>query len=250
MAAEEEAEELLEAAGGDVVRLGALVRRRCTGEPLAWLTGSVRFCGETILVHPGTYVPRWQSEALALGAAARLPERGSAVDLCTGTGAIAVVLHRRRPRARIVGTEIDPAAAACARANGIEVYEGDLSAGLPGSLAGAVDVVTAVAPYVPTGRLHLLPRDVLEHEPRRALDGGDEGTDLLARAAREAATLLRPGGSLLLELGSGQAELLNPALEEAGYRDVQLLYDEDGDLRALACRRSRNRDGARRLFAP
>ena len=236
MAAEEEAGELLEVTVGDVALLESLVRRRCAGEPLAWLTGSVRFCGETILVHPGTYVPRWQSEALALSAAARLPELGSAVDLCTGAGAIAVALRRRRPRAQIVGTEIDPVAAACARANGVEVYEGDLTANLPCSFAGTVDVVTAVVPYVPTGRLHLLPRDVLEWEPRRALDGGQNGTDLLARAAREAATLLRAKGSLLLELGAGQAEVLQPILEETGYRDIQLIHDEDGDLRALACR--------------
>ena len=236
MAPEEEAGELLEVTGGDVALLESLVERRRAGEPLAWLTGSVRFCGETILVHPGTYVPRWQSEALALTAAARLPELGRAVDLCTGVGAIAVVLRRRRPMALIVGTEIDPLAAACARANGVEVYVGDLAANVPRSLTGAVDVVTAVVPYVPTGRLHLLPRDVLEWEPHRALDGGEHGLDVLVRAAREAATLLRAGGSLLLELGAGQAGLLLPILEGTGYRDVQLIYDEDGDLRALACR--------------
>jgi release factor glutamine methyltransferase len=236
VAAEDEADELLEAAGGDVAALGSLVRRRCAGEPLAWLTGSVRFCGETVLVHPGTYVPRWQTEPMALSAADRLPELGTAVDLCTGTGAIAVALRRRRPRARVVGTEIDPVAAACARANGVEVYEGDLTAGLPRTFARAVDVITAVVPYVPTRRLRLLPRDVLEWEPRRALDGGEDGTDLLSRAALEAATLLRPEGSLLLELGAGQAELLHPILEEAGYRDVELIHDDDGDLRALACR--------------
>jgi release factor glutamine methyltransferase len=237
IAAAEEAAELLGAARGDERRLRALVDRRTTGEPLAWLTGSVRFCGETVLVHPGVYVPRWQSEPLALEAANRLPERGLGLDLCTGAGAIAVVLNRRRPLARVVATELDPVAVACARSNGIEVFVGDMAAPLPASLTGLVDVVTAVVPYVPTADLRLLPRDVIEFEPRQALDGGKDGTALLSRAVLGAAPLLRSGGSLLLELGGDQADLLRPLLAANGYRDVELLVDEDGDLRALFCSR-------------
>lgn len=236
IAAEEEAAELVQAAGMDGARLRDLVARRCTGEPLAWLIGSVSFCGETVLVHPGVYVPRWQSEPLALEAAARLPEHGLAVDLCTGAGAIAAVLTHRRPSARVVASEIDPVAAACARSNGIEVFEGDMAANLPASLIGQVDVVTAVVPYVPTDEIRFLPRDVIAYEPRRALDGGEDGMLFLFRAALAAAPLLRPGGSLLLELGGNQADLLSPVLAESGYREVELRVDEDGDLRALFCR--------------
>lgn len=236
ISAEEEAANLVEVAGGDMARLRELVGRRGSGEPLAWLVHSVCFCGETVLVHPGVYVPRWQSEPLALEAAARLPAHGLAVDLCTGAGAIAVVLSRRRPLARVVASEIDPLAAACARANGIEVFEADMAANLPDALTGQIDVVTAVVPYVPTGELRLLPRDVIAYEPRRALDGGEDGTLFLFRAAVEAAPLLCPGGSLLLELGGDEADLLRPVLTENGYRDVELLVDEDGDLRALCCR--------------
>ncbi|HVC70605.1 MAG TPA: methyltransferase [Acidimicrobiales bacterium] len=237
VAAAEEAAELMEAAGGDPGRLRALVARRCSGEPLAWLTGSVRFGGETVLVHRGVYVPRWQSEPLAFEAAARLPEDGLAADLCTGAGAVAVVLARRRPRARVVATEIDPVAVACARSNGVEVYEGDMAAGLPDEFRGRIDVVTAVVPYVPRSELRLLPRDVTAYEPLAALDGGEDGTDLLVRAVGESAVLLRPGGSLLLELGGDEAELLQPVLESHHYTKVEFLLDEDGDLRALACQR-------------
>jgi len=236
VAAEDEAALLTGAAAGDRDRLRALVERRCTGEPLAWLIGSVRFCDQTVLVHPGVYVPRWQTEPMALEAVARLPERGCAVDLCTGAGALAVVLAHLRPGARVVATEIDPRAVACARANGVDVLEGDLAAPLPDGLDGQVDVVTAVVPYVPTGELRLLPRDVLAHEPRRALDGGDQGIDLLIRAATAAVGLLRPGGSLLLELGGDQPHLLQPTLVELGYVDVALLVDDDGDVRAVTCR--------------
>lgn len=237
VAAEEEAAELVGVADGDAALLAELVGRRCSGEPLAWLSGSVVFCGETVLVHRGVYVPRWQTEPLALEASARLPERGVAVDLCTGAGAIAVVLARRRPGARVVATDTDPLAVDCARANGVEAYEGDMTAGVPGGLTGMVDVVTAVVPYVPTGELHLLPNDVVAYEPAAALDGGPDGAVYLLRAALEAVPLLGPGGSLLLELGGDEADLLTPALADNGYRDVELLLDDDGDLRAIACRR-------------
>ncbi len=236
IAAADEATLLVDVAAGDAAELRDLVARRCRGEPLAWLVGSVRFCGQAVLVHPGVYVPRWQTEPMVLEAVARLPERGVAVDLCTGAGAIAAVLTHRRPGARVIATEIDPAAAACAGANGVEVFEGDLAAPLPVELRGQVDVVTAVVPYVPTGDLRLLPRDVLAHEPRLALDGGGDGTTLLVRAAVEATRLLRPGGSLLLELGGDQAALLEAVLEANGYGDVELVVDDEGDLRALVCR--------------
>jgi len=237
VAAEDEALELVVAARGGNRRLAALVDRRCAGEPLAWLVGSVRFCGETVVVDHGVFVPRLQTEPLAREATARLPPEGLAVDLCTGSGAIAVALGRARPRATIVATEVDPVAARCARRNGVRVLIGNMTAPLPATLAGRSDVVTAVVPYVPTSALHLLPRDVLAYEPRHALDGGPRGTDLLERAVSEAHPLLRPGGSLLLELGGDQADLLQPILARSGYHDVVLLVDADGDVRGLACRR-------------
>lgn len=234
VAAEEEAEELIAVAGARGGLLNELVERRCRGEPLAWLTGSVRFCGEPVHLRRGVYVPRWQSEPLALEAARRLPDHGVAVDLCTGSGAIARVLSRHRPRARVLATELDPVAAGCARENGVEVHEGDLDGPLPAELWAAVDVVCGVVPYVPTGALHLLARDVVAYEPTLALDGGPEGMDVLVRAVSGGSRLLRRGGSLLLELGAGQAELLAGELRRTGYSPAELLHDEEGDLRGIA----------------
>lgn len=236
VAAEAEAEELVDFAGPDPSILPELVARRCAGEPLAWITGSVWFCGEAVKVRSGVYVPRWQSEQLADAAVSRLPELGMAVDLCTGSGAIAVVLARRRPMATVLATEIDPLAAQCARDNGVKVFEGDMASPLPSSLFGRVDVVTGVVPYVPTGELRFLPRDVTRYEPLRALDGGEGGMRFLLRASSEATTLLRSGGSLLLELGGDQGTALGAGLTELGYREVEILVDEDGDPRALVCR--------------
>lgn len=170
VAAEEEAAELVRAAG-DGTALSTLLTRRLAGEPLAWVTGSARFCGVDVAVDPGVYVPRWQSQALARRAAHLLPAEGVAVDLCTGSGVIALVLRSVRPAATVVATEADPVAAACARRNGVDVRLGDLDGPLPAEMARRVDVLVAVPPYVPAGALHLLPRDVRAYEPPAALEG-------------------------------------------------------------------------------
>jgi release factor glutamine methyltransferase len=233
VAAGEEADELLACAAGDAERLAALVQRRLTGEPLAWITGGVVFCGVTIGVDPGVYVPRWQTEALALRAVEQLPPTGVAIDLCTGCGALARVLSVHRPGARVVASDLDERAVACAVANGVEAYRGDLFAPLPEALRGAADLVVGVVPYVPTGELSLLQRDTFTFESLVPYDGGEDGTTILGRVLVEAAAFLRPGGALLLELGGKQAETLDAGLRRLGYRDVTVLTDEDGDVRGI-----------------
>ena len=224
-----------EAGGGP---LEELLARRLAGEPLAWITGWVRFCGARVRVDPGVFVPRPHTESLVYRAVALLPSNGIAVDLCTGSGAIAVVLGRARPRATVIATDIDPAAVACARRNGVRALQGDLDEPLPPALRRRVDVVTAVVPYVPTEELHLLPRDVLAHEPRRALDGGPRGTVVLERAAGAAARWLRPGGSVLLELGGEQADELSTIMSDAGLTAIRVHRDEEGRDRAIEARRA------------
>lgn len=233
VAAEEEADELLTGAAGDHHRLDAMVARRLTGEPLAWITGTTQFCELAIHVHPGVYVPRWQSEPLARRAVERLPATGVAVDLCTGAGAIAATLAAGHPRARVVGTDVDERAVACAAANGVEAYRGDLFDPLPPELVGRVDVVVGVVPYVPTLALPLLQRDTLAFESARAYDGGPEGTSVLRRALEGAVHVLRPGGALLLELGGDQADLVADDLARLGYVDVIVLVDDDDDVRGI-----------------
>jgi release factor glutamine methyltransferase len=233
IAADEEADELLARAAGDDALLAAMVERRLAGEPLAWITGSAEFCGIAVRVDPGVYVPRPQSEQLALRAVERLPGDGVAVDLCTGAGAIAATLMARRPRARVVACDLDERAVACARANGVEAYAGDLFAPLPPALAGAVDVVVGVVPYVPTPDLSLLQRDTLTFESPLSYDGGYDGGDLLRRAVAGAPGFLRRGGALLLELGGDQADLLREDLARHGFVVASTLVDEDGDVRGV-----------------
>jgi release factor glutamine methyltransferase len=233
VAADEEAEELLARAAGDAELLQSLVQRRLTGEPLAWITGKVEFYGLEIRIDPGVYVPRWQSELLARRAIARLPANGTAIDLCTGAGAIAKTLRANRPGARVVASDLDDRAVACARANGVEAYQGDLFAPLPNGLQGRVDVVVGVVPYVPTSDLPLLQRDTLTFESTLSYDGGPAGTAILRRVLTDAVGFLRPGGALLLELGAGQQERLAGDLERRGYGDVVVLRDEEGDVRGI-----------------
>lgn len=234
VAAEEEAAELLSAAG-DAPALDAMVARRLTGEPLAWITGRVRFCGLDLRIEPGVYVPRWQTEQIARRAAARLPADGVAVDLCTGCGAVAAVLRAARPEARVVATDVDGRAVACALGNGVEVYEGDLFDPLPGDVRrpGAVDLVVGVVPYVPTPALDLLPRDTLMFESSVSYDGGPDGTATLRRVVAGAPSVLRSGGALVLELGGDEADALAGDLAAHGFAEVTVLHDEDGDVRGI-----------------
>jgi release factor glutamine methyltransferase len=136
----------------------------------------------------------------------------------------------------VIGTDVDPTAIACARSNGVEAFLGDLDEPIPAAVRGHVDVVTAIVPYVPTEELHLLPRDVLANEPRRAIDGGPGGTAVLPRAAEAAARCLHPGGSVLLEIGGDQATEMGEVLTGLGFDGISVHRDEDGLDRAIEAR--------------
>lgn len=233
VAAEAEADELVGTFADDA-GLETAVERRERGEPLAWITGSTTFLGRRLRVDPGVYVPRMQSEELARRAHVLLHD-GRAADLCTGAGAIAAHLVAAHA-GTVVGVDRDPRAVATARRNGVPAFVGDLGAALR---SGAFDVVTAVAPYVPTDEIRLLPTDVRAFEPRHALDGGADGLEVVRRVVEDAARILRPGAWLLLELGGDQDRALGPALDERGFGDVESWTDDEGDLRGLAARLGR-----------
>ena len=236
IAADREADLLIRAAADDPNVLDDLVARRTKGEPIAWLTGTVTFCGMELFAAPGVYVPRPQTEPLARRAATLLPPAGVAVDLCTGAGAIAAVMAAAVPTARVLATELDANAVRCAARNGVEVFEGYLDDPLPREFERRVDVLTAVVPYVPTDSLRLLPRDVRTFEPRLALDGGADGTDLLVEVVRRSKRWLRPGGWLLLELGGDQVEPIGRLLHDLGFDEQEVMTDEEGDPRGIRAR--------------
>jgi release factor glutamine methyltransferase len=146
-------------------------------------------------------------------------------------------LITHRPGARVVASDVDERAVACAAANGVEVYRGDLFAPLPRALEGRVDVIVGVVPYVPTPALALLQRDTFAFESPLAYEGGRDGTDILRRVLRDSPRFLRRGGALLLELGGEQAGLLGDDLAHLGYVDVGVLRDAETDVRGIEATR-------------
>ena len=212
--------------------LRAMVTRRVAGEPLQYVIGWAPFGRLRLAVGPGVFVPRPETEGLADRAASRLrtlPSPRPAVDLCTGSGAIACYLASEAPGTRVLATELDPGALAWARVNadryGVGLLAGDLDAPLPPELAGRVDVVCANVPYVPSEAIATLPTDVRDHEPRLSLDGGPDGLDLFRRLAERAGHWLAPGGWLYGEIGEDQAEEAAALLTAAGLAEVAVHQD-------------------------
>ena len=215
--AEDEAE-LLVAAARDPAELDDLVARRAGGDPLEHLLGWAEFAGLRVAVDPGVFVPRRRTEFLAHQAIELAGPGATVVDLCCGSGAVAVAVAAVVPDADLYAADIDPAAVRCARRNlpTGHVYAGDLYAPLPATLRGRVDVLVANAPYVPTDEIDLMPPEARLHEPRVALDGGADGLDVLRRITAGAPDWLAPGGHVLVETSRRQAPLAVEAVTAAG----------------------------------
>ena len=202
--------------------------RRSRGEPVAYILGEKEFYGLPLAVTPAVLIPRPETELLvelALG-----EPFGAALDLGTGSGAVALALKRGRPQARVVGVERSAAALAVAQRNAVRLgLDVELRHG-PwfGPLAGErFDLVVANPPYVSEGDPHLLEGDV-RFEPRSALVAGDDGLEAVREILREARAHLTPGARVLLEHGLGQDAALRRLLGEAGLEDVRSWPDLAG----------------------
>jgi release factor glutamine methyltransferase len=196
----------------ELAAMRALVVRRRRREPVAYLLGQREFYRRAFLVNRAVLVPRPDTETLIERALQLLPaDRSTQVlDLCTGSGAIAVTLAAERPLAHVVATDVSPEALAVAQTNAekhevaarVELRLGDLFQALePGA---RYDLIVANPPYVESGELEQLAPE-LRHEPVLALIAGEDGLSVLRRLAREVAEWLTPAGALLFEVGAGQA---------------------------------------------
>ncbi|MER5453255.1 peptide chain release factor N(5)-glutamine methyltransferase [Micromonospora sp. NPDC002389] len=195
-------------------RFEALVTRRSRREPLQHLTGSTGFRHLELAVGPGVFVPRPETELLAGWGVERAAERAAdgetpvVVDLCSGSGAIALSVAQEVPAARVVAVERAPAAVTWLRRNAatreaagdrpIEVVTADVTApDLLAGLVGRVDVLLCNPPYVPLAVA--VPPEVAGHDPAEAVFGGDDGLTVIRPVVRRAADLLRPGGAVGVE---------------------------------------------------
>ncbi len=224
--AEDEARLLSEAAANPA-ELEAMVERRAAGEPIEYVLAWAEFCGLRIGVEPGVFVPRVRTEFLVAQAVTLTPPGGVAVDMCCGSGAMGAALAAAVRLAELVCVDLDPVAVRCAARNlaahlgqhplgESRVYLGDLYGPLPCSLRGRVDIIIANVPYVPSEQVALLPAEARLHEAPIALDGGEDGLDVLRRVAAGAATWLAPGGHLLIETSERQAAPAMAAFAQYG----------------------------------
>lgn len=220
-----------------VLALDALIIRRSTGEPVAYLTGEREFYGRTFVVSPAVLIPRPETELLveralaAIDARARAQANVTVVDIGTGSGCIAVTLAAERPSVRIVATDTSGEALAAAAANaarlGVDGRIRFVHAALTGGTEAA-DVIVSNPPYVPARDRDSLIRDVRDFEPHTALFGGDDGLEVIGALVPEATSVLAHGGTLLLEIGADQASAVGDLLSAAGLTAVRTWPDLAG----------------------
>lgn len=219
-----------------------LFKRRRAGEPVAYLLGEREFYGIGLRVDARVLIPRPDTERLVEVALERTRQRsmsGSALDLCTGSGCVAIAFARARPTWRVTASDISPQALEVARGNAhrtgairnLRLLQGPLFAPLAGQ---RFDLVTANPPYIPSGELASLPEDVRSFEPHLALDGGQDGLDLVREIAATAQNHLNPDGLLALEIGADQGAAARAVLEQSGFRAVELARDLGGRDRVVS----------------
>jgi release factor glutamine methyltransferase len=250
-------EDTLESAA--INRYFALVARRAAGEPTQYLTGKQEFWGLEFDVTPAVLIPRPETEHVVEVALERLGARGIKINLTTGlpspplriadvgtgSGCIAVALAHELPHAEVLATDISAPALEVARRNASRHGVGDRVLFLQTDLLESVnevnsfDLVASNPPYVARNESHQLPREVREHEPASALFSGPTGAEIYPRLVKQAASLLRQKGILVLELGYNSLEHVRPLLYgQAAWVNVSVTNDLAGIPRVIAAERS------------
>lgn len=199
----------LKAVSGENGSIDELIARRLGGEPLQYIEGTAQFGSLQLAVDPRVLIPRPETEGLfdIASRMVRLPK--VIVDLCTGSGALALALKHRFPAASVFATDISPEAIEVATDNmhrtGLQVFlaEGNLYDPLPAQLSGEVDLLVANPPYVAESDYQDLPEDV-RREPKVALVSGSSGLEVIQDIGASAARWLRPGGVVVCEIGETQ----------------------------------------------
>jgi release factor glutamine methyltransferase len=227
----------------ELARYRELIKRRRTREPIAYILGEREFYGHAFRVDARVLIPRPDTETLVDVAIERtrgFDLFGNALDLCTGSGCVAIAFAKLRPTWRVTGLDLSEDALALARENalrlgavfGVRFTSGDLCSGL--ATDERFDLVTANPPYIPSSEVAGLDLGIRDFEPRIALDGGEDGMQLLRRIVTEASQRLNPGGVLCVEVHHDQAARVRPLFEDAGFRNVETKRDYGGHERVVS----------------
>ncbi len=227
-------------------QLATLTQRRCQRQPLQYLLGTQAFYGLELRVDSRALIPRQETETLCetgLEHLQALLQSGTsapaALDLCTGSGALAIAIQRLCPTARVTATDLSRDALALARENAsalgaqVRFLQGDLFLPVSGE---RFDLILSNPPYVPTDQCATLQAEV-RCEPLMALDGGTDGLDFYRRIAAQAPAHLKPGGLLAVEVGDGQAPAVAALFSALGH--VRVRQDLYGQTRVVAVSASR-----------
>jgi release factor glutamine methyltransferase len=214
-------------------RFRELVKRRRAREPIAYILGEREFYGRAFRVDRRVLVPRPDTETLVEVALQRTADRSLSarvLDLCTGSGCVAITLARERPTTLVFAADVNADALAVARENALRLGAYNV-AFRHGDLFGAVDpalrfdLVTANPPYIANAEIDGLEPEVRDHEPRLALEGGGDGLDVVRRLVAEAPRHLATSGKLAIEVGFGEAPAAAELFTKAGFRDVEIRRD-------------------------
>ena len=226
------------------------IARRTRREPLQYITGVQEFWGLEFAVNPSVLIPRPETELIVEAALGSIPDRSAdirLIDLCTGSGCIAVSLARELGRAQFFATDTSPDALKTARANAqrhgvadrIRFFEGNLFDPLGElDIAGQIDMIVANPPYVSLADRPSLQAEVRDYEPHQALFAGPKGTEIEEQIFREAPPYLKSTGMLIMEIGVGQARLLVELLQQdRHFRSCSVLKDLAGIDRVIVASR-------------
>lgn len=217
-----------------------LIERRVSREPLQYILGTQEFCGLEFDVNSAVLIPRPETELLVEYVVQRISveRQATIVDVCTGSGCIAVAIARLRPRARVIATDLSNPSLDVARQNAtrhavcgrITWLEGDLLGPLAKQeMEGRIDVIVSNPPYIAEADWAMLQPEVRLFEPRGALVAGPQGMELHERLLQEGGRYLSPGGALIMEIGAGQARVIRRIVDQIpGYRFHRLVYDAAG----------------------
>jgi len=245
-------------AGGDALpmldpegleRLHGLIERRKSGVPLAHLTERQTFMGLELLAGPEALIPRKETEILGHAALAKISYMAEArgevavLDLCTGSGNLALAYAHYEPRARVYASDLTEDAVALARRNcefmrlgeRVEIAQGDLLAPFESErFLGRCDFVSCNPPYISSAKVKEMHPEISRHEPEAAFNGGAYGVSILMKLVKNAPRFLKPGSWLGFEVGHGQGAGIVRQLERSpAYETIEMHFDEGGEIRAI-----------------